>query len=201
MQNVVIGIAGKRGSGKSTVLKSIALDAPRLLVWDLLGEHRWCPNPLRNEREISAFISWAHGRERFAARVVPDDTDDETFEALCQLAYREGRLLLVIEEVAMISKPNWLPPSLDKIVRLGRHRGVSVAWTTQRLSEVARRLTSTTDAFLLFFHHEPRDVEAIQQRCGIAVADTVSQLGRHNFVSWDVATGRIERDSFEGFRG
>lgn len=200
MQNVVIGIAGKRGSGKSTILKSIALTAPRLLVWDLLGEHRWCPNALHNATEISAFVSWAHGRERFAARVVPEDTSDDTFEALCQLAYREGRLLLVVEEVAMISKPNWLPASFDKVVRLGRHRGVSVAWTTQRLSEVARRLTSTTDAFLLFFHHEPRDVEAIQQRCGVAVADVVSGLGKHNFVSWDVATGRINKDSVARFR-
>ncbi len=191
VQNNVYGIAGKRGSGKSTVLKALAATAPRVLVWDLLGEHRWCPNRLRDARDITRFIAWAHGRERFAARVVPEDGGDETFDALCDLAYREGRLLLVVEEVAMVSKPNWLPASFDKIVRLGRHRGVSVAWTTQRLSEVARRLTSTTDAFLLFFHHEPRDVEAIQQRCGVTVADTVSRLGRHNFVSWEVATGRI----------
>jgi hypothetical protein len=122
------------------------------------------------------------------------------FDTLCDLAYRRGNLVLTIEEVAMISMPQWVPENLDRMVRLGRHRDVSLVWTTQRLSEVPRRLTSATDCFVLFAHHEPRDIDAIRQRCGIEVGDLVPRLGRHNFVRWNVLSGEITQDSLDGLR-
>jgi len=91
----------------------------------------------------------------------------------------------------MISQPNWLPPGFDKLCRLGRHRAISIAWTAQRMSEVARRLTSATDRFFLFRHTEPRDIESIQQRCGVEVADRVSRLGLHEVLIWDAMSQQI----------
>src|SRR5208337_2129797 len=66
-----------------------------------------------------------------------------------------------------ILKTGGLPPKstrnwrLRVEVGLGRHRAVSMVWTAQRMSEVARRLTSATDRFFLFRHTEPIDIDAI----------------------------------------
>ena len=91
----------------------------------------------------------------------------------------------------MISQPNWLPDGFDRLMRLGRHRAISMVWTAQRMSEVARRLTSATDRFVLFRHTEPRDIEAIAQRCGIEVADRVARLGQHEMLEWDAMSQQI----------
>jgi hypothetical protein len=38
----------------------------------------------------------------------------------------------------------------------------------------------------LFSSTEPRDLDAIADRCGIAVAEKVSRLPLHGFIVWDV---------------
>ena len=77
-------------------------------------------------------------------------------------------------------------------MRLGRHRAVDILWTSQRAGEVARRLTAQTDVFIIFRHTEPRDLDAIADRCGREVSDRVSRLGLHEYLTWNVETGEIE---------
>ena len=66
-----------------------------------------------------------------------------------------------------------------------------MVWTAQRMSEVARRLTSATDRFFLFRHTEPIEIDVIGKRCGIEVADKVSRLGQHEILLWDALTQQI----------
>jgi hypothetical protein len=191
MQNEIIGIVGRKGSGKSTALRKLASSAPRLILWDPLGEHKFCPNPLRTTEQLKQFFVWTRGRERFAARFIPESDLAEAFNGFAEHVYRRGRLVCGIEEAPMVSLPNWLPPGFDKLCRLGRHRAISMVWTAQRMGEVARRLTSATDRFLLFRHTEPVDIDAIGKRCGIEVAEKVSRLGRHEILVWDALSQQI----------
>jgi hypothetical protein len=191
MQNEIIGIVGRKGSGKSTALHRIVSSAPRLILWDPLGEHKFCPNPLKTTEQLKQSFEWTRGRENFAARFIPESDLAEAFNGFAELVYRRGRLICGIEEAPMISQPNWLPPGFDKLCRLGRHRAISMVWTAQRMSEVARRLTSATDRFFLFRHTEPIDIDAIGKRCGIEVADKVSRLGQHETLLWDALTQQI----------
>lgn len=89
-------------------------------------------------------------------------------------------LVFAVDEVPVVSRPSYLPPKFDRVVRLGRHRSVSMIYTAQRLSETARRLTAATDYFWLFAHEEPRDLDVISDRCGHDIADKVARLGLHD---------------------
>ncbi len=191
MQNEIIGIVGRKGSGKSTALRKLVSSAARLVLWDPLGEHKFCPNPLKTTEQLRQFFEWTRGRENFAGRFVPESDLTEAFNGFAELVYRRGWLVCGAEEVPMISQPNWLPPGFDKLCRLGRHRAVSIVWTAQRMSEVARRLTAATDRFFLFRHTEPRDIDALRERCGIDVADRVSRLGQHDLLIWDALSQQI----------
>ena len=189
-QNRIIGIAGRKGSGKSTVARRILERSPRVFVFDTVGDHRWVPNSFRHFEDADQFLVWAEDRDYFAGRYIPQFDLGRDFEDVCDIVYHQGDLLLAVEEVPMLCSPSYLPPSFDRIVRLGRHRKISALWTAQRMAEVARRLTAATDVFILFAHTEPRDLDAIADRCGGDVAEKVSRLGLHGFLIFDVLSRR-----------
>ncbi len=87
---------------------------------------------------------------------------------------------------------------LGKLIRTGRHRQIDITWTAQRASECARTLTSLTDEFVLFSQTEPRDLDAIAARCGDEVARKVAELGRHDYITWDVGARRLLEHSGVG---
>ena len=61
------------------------------------------------------------------------------------------------------------------------------------MAEVSRRITSATDRFVLFAHTEPRDLDAIADRCGREVAERVARLPLHGKLVWDaVCVGHDE---------
>lgn len=194
MQNKIIGILGRKGSGKSRTLRELLESEPRVMLWDPLGEHRWCPNRMSDLMRFASFTRWSRKHERFAGRFVALQGLEKSFGLVCDEVYKRGRLTFGVEEVALVSKPNWLPDGFDRLVRLGRHRGVNIAWTSQRAGEIARRLTSATDVFIIFRHTEPRDLDAIAERCGVEVRDRVTRLGLHERLVWNAETGEIEGD-------
>jgi hypothetical protein len=190
-QAVIVGIAGRRGSGKSTMARRLLERCHRLVIWDPMAEHSWCPNRLSSPVRLERFLMWADPQDAFAARYVPEHADlVGEFEDVCELVFDFGRLVFGIEEVPMLCTPGALPGQFDRLVRLGRHERVSMVWTAQRMVEVARRLTAATDYFVLFSHTEPRDLDGIAERCGAEVARQVADLPRHGWLVWDAVEGK-----------
>jgi len=187
-RNLIVGAVGRRGSGKSTAAADLVRRCPRLAIFDLCGEHGWVPNVLQPS-DFERFIAWSLGRTRYAAALVPEDLDRD-LALWARLCFERGDLVLLAEELPMYSQPAFLPPQLDRIVRLGRHRRISLLWTAQRAAEVPRRVTAATDAFILFRQTEPRDLDALAERCGAAISDRVASLGLHDSICWDVVADR-----------
>ena len=52
-----------------------------------------------------------------------------------------------------------------------------------------------TDFFVFYSQTEPRDLDAIAERCGREVADKVAGLGLHDSFTWDVIERKIIPDS------
>lgn len=188
-QAPICGLFGRRGMGKTTLARQIARHQARLVVWDYIGEYG--PLVLRCEgdvRSLAEYLRWARSQRFAAARFVPRDGTAEEFETFCSTVNCFSNLLVVVEEVAAVCNASYLPPAFGRIVRQGRHRGLGVLWTTQRLNEVSRTLTSLTDCWAGFGLSEPVDLQALAARCGRAYADRVAELARFEWLGFDVDT-------------
>jgi hypothetical protein len=186
-QNKIVGVAGRKGSGKSTKAREILERCDRLFLFDSMGEHTWIPTRCENLDEATVEILESPYKKEFLVSLVPQgDEIEPEFIEVCGECYDAGNMMFAVEEVPMLTKPGFMPRRFNKMVRLGRHRNVSILYTAQRLSECPRALTSATDIFVLFCHAEPRDLDAIAERCGREVSEKVQNLGAHGFLVWDV---------------
>jgi len=195
VQNRITAVIGRKGSGKSTMLAERLKRADRVLVFDPMSEHSgkkgWLPNQVQTLQELENFMRWNRKRGEWGAGYVPDEDLEGEVEAVARALYERANLTFGIEEVPLLCSPSYLPPMLGKLIRTGRHRQIDIFWTAQRASEVSRTLTSLTDEFILFSQTEPRDLDAIAARCGNEVARKVAELGRHDFMTWDVGARRL----------
>jgi hypothetical protein len=192
IQNRITGIVGVKGSGKSTAFAAILKRRERIIVWDSMAEHSWIPNRLESPEALRAFLQWSRKRSQFAASYIPGGDLSEEIEEIAAMIYARGGLTFGLEEMSLICSPSYIPPVLGKLIRTGRHRRIDVVWSAQRAGEVSRLLTSQSDEFILFSQREPRDLDAISDRCGHEVSEKVAALGLHGHFIWDAVNRRIK---------
>lgn len=186
VQNQIVGMVGRKGSGKSSYLSELLRHCPRFLVFDVMAEHAGkSGNQLQSAGQLAQFLKWSREQERFAGFYVPDGPLDEEIEEVSRRVYARGHLCFACEEIPLYTHPGHMPPLFGKLVRTGRHRQIDIAWTAQRAAEVPKTLTALTDIWILFSQVEPRDLSALADRCGREVADRVAGLGLHDFFVFD----------------
>lgn len=196
VQNQIVGIVGRKGTGKSSYLRQLLRYCPRLLVFDVMAEH--VPeggNRLESSAQLAQFLKWSREQEKFAGTYIPDGGLDEEIEEVSRLVYGRGRLCFACEEVPLYTQPGYMPPFFGKLVRTGRHREIDIAWTAQRAAEVPKTLTALTDMWILFSQVEPRDLSALSDRCGREVAERVAGLGLHDFFLFDAVRHEVVEPS------
>lgn len=184
MQNVIVGVAGMKGHGKSTYLRNMLQDEPALALVDTLGEHSaWCepfPSPLLEDQVLFLAGPPPSFRHSF---VLPAGKELEPhFNFLCRAAYISGGMTVAVEEVDYFSSSGSDAEGLELLIRYGRHRGVNLVWVARNLVEVSRRLTSQTDAYVLFRTQEPRYIEGLGERLTPEIAREVEQLPQFEYI-------------------
>jgi hypothetical protein len=190
-RNVVIGCVGLRGSGKSTALREIMSCRPRLVVVDVMGEHNFGQR-VGDLEEALEMLDAVQDRETFALALQPGRGDlAGVVDQICDYVFEIGNLTLALEEVPHYATASSMPEGLEALARMGRHRHIDLVYTGQRFAELPRRLTATTDFFVLFGQREPRDLEALAERVGRDVAERVDGLPLHGRIIFDVLAGRL----------
>lgn len=184
-QNLVISVFGRKGSGKSTLVKEIVDEHPRVIVFDTMGEYATKKyKPFDSFELAAAELGRVQHARRF--RVVIQLVEEEDALAAMRVAYDVPNCLVVVEETSFYCSPSYLPPELAKFVRYGRHREISQIYVSRRPAEIHRDLTAQSDLIVSFTQHEPADVEYLRKVMG-PEADRLPALPKYAIlVSGDV---------------
>lgn len=196
MQNIILFVCGRKGSGKSTISRKIAIAAyergRRVAVIDPMGCFELPGAPILTD--LNQLCNMPDGRS-FVFR----PGDDQAAEKAILFSYIAGDLFLIVDEADL-----YLPASpaadnsLMKVVRYGRHKGISLCAVSQRPANVARDLTAQSDFILSFHVTEPRDVQYLAYRIGKSLAEELTRLPKFQTKIYAADTGGyIPADQFD----
>ncbi len=132
-----VAVIGSTGSGKSHFVKAV-LEAkpPRVMIWDAMREYNHAGKVIKEKTADLVAQLRKVGRGDFALVYQPKKESEsvmrEQFAIFCKAALAVGDVLLVIEELALVTKAGYSPPGWLEVVTGGRHYGVKVVGTSQR---------------------------------------------------------------------
>lgn len=139
---------GATGSGKGVGIREHlkAARPDRLIVFDPMHEYDGQGTVVS---KVSALIA-AMRKPKF--RVVwqpPDATDYEgkafkaEFSLFCQAAFTAGNLMMLVEELELVTKPAWAPAHWRNCTKRGRHQGLQILAATQRPADADKAFWSS----------------------------------------------------------
>lgn len=183
---LTVAAFGARGTGKTAWVRQTVGKAkpPRLMVWDYKHDHAL-------EGLGSPFTSWAAfvrecKKPKFSARylVSPDHDPHEQFDAFCALAWREGNVLIVVDELAEVTKANKAPGAWRKVVNVGRSydngkKSIAIIGMSQRPAEVDKSFLGNCDVIHTGRLGDVADARRFAQSWGIDAADLVNLPDLH----------------------
>jgi hypothetical protein len=199
-----VTIVGRTGSGKSTALKALfAEQYPRVVVLDHLGTQwpmwercevvytyaealtrlrKWAPKETR-WRLVCCFAQESEDVTRLFQLLAPDPRQGGGFPRAV------GGVALLNDELSQVAHVS-CGPLIRQAWSAGRHVGLTVLGASQRISQVARIVTASTEWLGVCQQHEPLDMEVVAQYLppeGLAAVEALPPFG---LVLYNTGTGR-----------
>ncbi len=197
-------VFGRRGSGKSTIVKGIARDPKRskVVAFDPMREYGgrgWVRASTLSETVQAMRKRWKTG---FRISYVPDAGDEAAeLHRLSELLWkvqspyetgRDARKLTLIIEEANLGMPNHaLPAGLNGMARLinqGRHRGLEAIAVSQRPALVSKTYRANCTKTFVFPLADETDRAEIGKVVGRGELPALRSLQKFNF--WMLEDGR-----------
>ncbi len=196
-------VAGASGSGKSAWTLQQCSAAPRLLVWDPLGE--WSDrcqlkraNTMRDLRRLVAAGLKTGARIGYTGPIYiryAKGKPVSMFTAFCRFAWiwlREAPGVLVVEELSDVSPQGKAPLEWGEIVRKGRHLGAVVYALTQRPAESDKTILSNAAVIHTGMMAFDDDRVYMAKCLGVPVAD-IAALAELEFIERNMRTRDLTR--------
>jgi AAA+ ATPase superfamily predicted ATPase len=197
MTNEIIVILGRKGCGKTTLLRKFVSEKKRVIFFDPIGQFSdgvIIVDPLSLLRflqincEKQYRIIYNPDPDSYVADGLLDDTKEKDyikrhFAALCEIVRNLYNVYFAVDEVDLVTRPGECPNSFRSIIAHGRHSCISIVATTRRQTETSRLLTSQADVLISFEQHEPADIKYLATFFG-EKADGLRTLEKYTYLEW-----------------
>nr|BFD59659.1 hypothetical protein CKG001_17660 [Bdellovibrio sp. CKG001] len=163
-KNVHFTIVGKTGSGKSYLARQLLKkDFKRQVIFD----------PVMDWHDGIIVESWAAFAEKimlFAKlkefklifRFSPDDPHKpETLNEALRVIYHIGNIQVVIDEIQLFCTPHYMPPYMENLYFIGRHKNIGVMGITQRPSKLNKSALAQSTHVFVGQLHERNDIRVV----------------------------------------
>lgn len=184
---IVHGILGKRGFGKSTRLNELVEHDTRVVAWDPLVTPNAPLGQLRMPHRFTSGEECAEWIERYRDRILRcalHSFDAADFGALVRAVHDTGgKLTVAIDEASTLCVRTEPHEDLAWLLAYGRHLDVRVVWTARRPAEVARLCTSQAEILDAFRLDDQADLDALRGSFGRDALRRLPHLERFQFIS------------------
>lgn len=171
---MVICFFGRRGSGKTTVIKGQLQDLkPPVVIIDYLGNFQDLPGVIQTSK-ISDCIREIQKYQPKMSRENPCIINLKTWDYDLAADYVSAALwechggTLVLDEVDGIDMTG--APCFEQLIRYGRNAGpndgVHIITGCRRPAELSKNVTAAANKFYCFQTHEPRDMDYFEEIFG-----------------------------------
>jgi DNA helicase HerA-like ATPase len=161
-----IAILGTRGTGKTTLSRKVQGAWPRQVIIDPVDEYSdgiivsdfsdFSKKMLEFQREkIKKF--------RIIFRFSPEVEDQAALaNAILRVCFEFGNIQIVMEEVQLYSSTHQLPLFMRNALFMGRHKGLSLVFVTQRPGALNKNILSQCQHVFAGHIHEKNDVDYLR---------------------------------------
>ncbi len=179
----IILVFGKRGSGKSYLVKKLVQKEQRLLINDTMSEYS--QGVIFEAEDLDRFlIFWGEHYRRPYRLIYRPLKPKEEIEQLAELVYAIGNITFVCEEIDLACTPYEISDSLAYVIQRGRHKNITLIGITQRPYGIHRLLTSQAKEIYIFSTNEPRDREYLRTLLGQEIEAKLDSLKQYQYVKW-----------------
>jgi len=174
-------IIGKKLSGKTYTIKEFLAKSKKAAV--IIDPNAEYDVP----RRFMAMIDFENAilnKEPLPNRIafsLPGAEEGEDIFAWC---WNLRPHILIIDEFHLYSNPWSMPKSLQRIFRMGRHRGIDVIGVTHRFVDLNQIIITQCDGLVMFRQQGIRDIEAIEKVTDLSTAERVNQLRDHEKIEY-----------------
>ena len=173
----IAGIIGRRGSGKTTLIKTLAAGHRRVLFWDWRGEYD-------GEKVTLEQLPALFRKKRFSAVYRPGNGDlVREFDALCHVARCIGRDFTFCCDEAALVTPGYREGGLGLLLRYSRPQGINILWATQRACRIPGVLLSEANTLYVFHLHHRADLQALSTVLDPDDLGRVAALPPHEYLT------------------
>jgi ABC-type dipeptide/oligopeptide/nickel transport system ATPase component len=187
LQNRIIGIIGPKGSGKSYRAARMFKLCKRAVLYDIARDVGYYQNATYIVNDTTQLFKIIRKEEEF--RIVYQVQDGDllpkgkeliytTATPIAEECFYTGNITLFLDEAHELCTQWSIDWRLRKVIRLSRHQQLNVVWISQSMNEIHREIRRNTDEYHFYKIHEPRDLEAIVDRCGEYTSAKVANLKR-----------------------
>lgn len=190
-----MAIMGASGSGKSTYIKQqIRRGKPkRLIIFDPMGEYSTMAKPVNTLQEVAR----AAKAKTFSLAFKPDaEKAAQQFDLLCKIAYTAGDCWLVVDELAIVTKPGWAPPGWADCSMRGRHKGLTVIGASQRPASIDKHFFGNATLIRTGRLNFAADIKVLANVLHVDQGE-ISKLKPLEYIERQMKTGQIARGAIK----
>jgi energy-coupling factor transporter ATP-binding protein EcfA2 len=187
----IILVIGKRGSGKSYLVKKLIENETRLLVYDVMSES----NPpyfgvtfLTEEKNQFTWF-WRQFYKRDFRLVYRPINPKAEIDWIAQCVFALGNMTFVCEEIDSFCTSYDMPESFRYIVQRGRHKNITLIGVTPAPFGINRDLTRQAKEIYVFNTNEPRDIQYLKDLLGNEIEKKIGELKLYEYVKWTDGAG------------
>lgn len=173
-----VGSIGRTRTGKTFLMRELLKKQQRVIVVDTKHADEWPGYWLCDE----AFAALNPNAKKIRYRV-PEGVKipNEWWTQAMRFLHAQGGGVIYVDEMPMITGPNFAPSGLKDVFRIGGGLGVGLWWSAQEATGVNNTVIRQSNALILFNNHGASDRDKLINTVG-DMGEVTRDLDLHEFV-------------------